>query len=211
MDRNRYKRIAVRAAAGIGLLFTLTALLFFNELRRTRSEMSAVLADLVHEVLHNVPNFDSGRGFQIVIMREAQLPGARPGEKNRARWSLLFDENLRFPQASLVTRSSFLLANAVPTEIRKLDLHLPRGAESVILSNSELDHMSPREFFQRFPDNQTWDRFSISQPGFNFSKTETIVYVNHYCGSLCGGGGYILMRKVDGIWRIVDEHSRWMS
>lgn len=210
MGRNCYRRIAIRAATGVCLLFTLIALLFFGELRRTQAEMDALLSDLVDVVLHNVPGFGSGRSFQIIIMREAQPPGRRPGEQTRARWSLLFDENLRFPQASLVTRSSFLLTNAVPTDIR-VKLHLPRGAESVVLSNRELDHMTRSDFLQRFPDNQSWEILSVSQPGFNFSKTEAILYVDHSCGGLCGGGGYILMRKVDGVWRIVDEHSTWMS
>ena len=210
MDRNRYRRIAVRTAAGVGLLLTLIALLFFCELRRTQAEMDAVLSDLFDVVLHNVPDLGSGRSFQIVIMREAQAPGAGPGEETRARWSLLFDDKLRFPQASLVTRGSFLLTNAVPTNIR-VKLHLPKGAESVVLSNSELDHMTPSDFIQRFPDNHSWEIFSISQPGFNFSKTEAILYVNHSCAGLCGGGDYILMRKVDGVWRIVDQHITWMS
>lgn len=209
-DRNRYMRIAVRAAAGVGLLLTLIALLFFSELRRTQAEMDAVLSDLFDVVLHDVPNLGSGHILQIIIMREAQPPGTRPGEETRARWSLLFDEKLRFPQASLVTRSSFLLTNAVPTDIR-VNLRLPRGAEAVVLSNAELDHMTRSDFLQRFPDNDNWGRFSISQPGFNFSKTEAILYVDHSCAGLCGGGVYILMRKVDGVWRIVDKHSTWVS
>ncbi len=210
MGRNRYRRIAVRAAAGVGLLLALIALLFFGELWRTRAEMDAVLSDLFEVVLHNVPDSDSGRSCQIIIMREAQPPGMGPGEESRARWRLLFHEKLRFPQASLVTRSSFLLTNAVPTDIRA-KLHLPKGAESAVLSNSELDHMTRSDFLQRFPDDHCWDRFSISQPGFNFSKTEAILYVNHFCGGLCGGGSYILMRKVNGVWHIVDQHGTWVS
>ena len=174
MDRNRYGRIAVRVTAGVGLLLALIALLFFGELRRTQAETGAVFSDLFDVVLHDVPHSGSGR-VQIIIMREAQLPGMRPGEKTRPRWSVLFDERLRFPQTSLVTRGSFLLTNAVPTDIRA-KLHLPRGAESVVLSNSELDHMTRNDCLQRFPDNHSWERFSISQPGFNFTKTEAILY-----------------------------------
>jgi len=210
MDRNRYRRIAVRAAAGVGLLVTLMALLFFSELRRTQAEKNALLSDLFDTGLHNAPDLGSGRGLQIIIMREAQSPGTGPGHETRARWSLLFDEKLRFPQASLVTRSSFLLTNAVPTDIRA-KLRLPKGVESVVLSQSELDHVTRSDFIQRFHPNRNLDVFSISQPGFNFSKTEGILYVDHYCAGLCGGGGYILIRKVDGVWHIVDQHNTWMS
>lgn len=210
MVRNRYRRIAVRAAAGAGLLLTLITLLFFCELRRTQAEMDAVLSDIFNVPLHSVPGVGSGRRIQIILMREAQAPATRPGHQARARWSLLFDENLRFPQASLITRCSFLLTNAVPTDIR-VDLHLLRGAGVVVFSNSELDHMTRSDFLQRFPDNQNLAKISISQLGFNFSKTEAILYFDRSCAGLCGGGGYILMRKVDGGWRVVDEHNTWVS
>jgi hypothetical protein len=210
VDRNRFKRTAVRAAAGIALLLTMMALLVFGELRRTQAETNALFSDVFGAVAHNVPDLGSGRSFRIIIMRESQAPGTRPGHEPRAQWNMLFDQKLRFPQASLITRGSFLLTNAVPIDIR-LKLHLPRGAESVVMSNSELDHMSRSDFIQRFPDNQSWEIFSISQPGFNFSKTEAIFYFDHSCAGLCGGGGYILARKVDGVWRIVDQHSTWMS
>jgi len=210
MARNRYRRIAVRAAAGVGLLLTLIALLFFCELRRTQAEMDAVLSDIFNVPRHSVPGVGSERRIQIILMREAQASGTRPGGQARARLSLLFDENLRFSQASLITRYSFLLTNAVPTDIR-VDSQLLRGAGIVVLSNSELDHMTRSDFLQRFPDNQNLEEISISQLGFSFSKTEAILYFDRSCAGLCGGGGYILMRKADGVWRIVDEHNTWIS
>lgn len=208
LDRNRYRRIVTRGATGIAILLTLGAVLFFSELWRTRAEMNAVLSDLFAVVLDKTPDLGSGRRFRIIIMREAQPPGAMPGE-TKARWSLLFDRNLRFPQASLVTRGSFLLTNGIPTDIRPT-LKLSRGPELVVLRNSELGHMTRDEFLKRFPDNLNWEQFSISQLGLNFSRTEAILYVNHSCPG-CGGGSYILMRKMDGVWRIVDEHLIWES
>jgi len=71
--------------------------------------------------------------------------------------------------------------------------------------------MTRSDFLQRFPDNQNFEKISISQLGFNFSKTEAILYFDRSCAGLCGGGGYILMRKVDGVWRIVDKHYTWIS
>lgn len=47
-----------------------------------------------------------------------------------------------------------------------------------------------------------------------FLKTELlfgILYTNHFCGGLCGGGEYILVRKVNGVWRIVYQPDTWMS
>ncbi len=76
------------------------------------------------------------------------------------------------------------------------------------MSDSDL-HMTPSDRIKRFPDNQSWEIFSISQPGFNFSKTEAIFYFDREAAG-GGGGGYILARKVDGIWRVIDLHATWM-
>lgn len=201
------RRIAVRAAAGVALLLTMMALLVFGELRRAHAETNALLSDLFTAGLHDVPDLGSGRSFQIFIMRESQSPGTRPGHQPRARWNMLFDQKLRFPQASLVTRGSFLLTNAVPTDIRA-NLRLPKGVKSAALSDSDLN-IPPGDFIKRFPDDQSWEIFSVSQPGFNFSKTEAIFYFDRQSGG-GGGGGYILARKVDGVWRVVDDHPTWL-
>jgi hypothetical protein len=203
MQRGRYIKIVVRAAIVGGVLLVGIAVFFILEQRRTQAELSPVLsAYLSDEVLHNAHDWGSGRGIQIILQREAQHPGMW-----RVRWSLPFDQRLRFPQAAFLTRTSFVVSNAVSTDIQA-ELHLPRGVRSVVVSRSELEHSLSSDFQQRFPNNLGY--IAVSQPGFNFAKTEAILYIDHFCG-LCGGGSYILMRKVNGIWRVVDQHSTWMS
>ncbi len=203
MPCNRYTKIAFRLTAVVIVLLACISVLFFVEQRRTHAEVGAVLsAYLSDEVLHNAHDWGSGRGIQIILQREAQQPGTW-----RWRWSLLFDRRVRFPQASLVTRTSFVVSNALASDIRA-ELHLPRGVDSVVLSRRELEQSQSSDFQQRYPNNLGY--IAVSQPGFNFNKTEAILYVDHFCG-LCGGGGYILMRKVNGVWRVLDQHSTWVS
>jgi hypothetical protein len=197
IDRGRYKKVLVRASMAIAVLLVGLVAFFILELRRTQSEVGTVVsAFLSDEVLHDAQDLGSGHNIQIIVLRESQQPGTW-----RARWGV-------FPQASIIIRSSFVLSNAVRTDIRA-ELRLPKGADSVIVSRSELEHGQIGEFQQRFPNNVGY--FAISLPGFNFNKTEAILYVDHHCGGLCGGGGYILMRKVNGIWHVVDEHFTRMS
>jgi hypothetical protein len=85
----------------------------------------------------------------------------------------------------------------------------PKVWALVVVSHSELERGQPGDFERRFPSS--FGYFAVSQPGLNFSKTEAILYIDHYCGGLCGGGGYILMRKVNGVWRLVDQQSTWVS
>ena len=203
MQCGRYTKAVLRAAVVVIVLLACMAAVFVLEQRRTQAEVGAVLSTyLSDEVLHNAHDWGSGRGIQIILQREAQQPGMR-----RWRWSLLFDRRLRFPQASFVTLTSFVLSNVVVSDIRA-ELHLPRGLHAVVVSRGELEQSKSSDFQQRFPNNLGY--IAVSQLGFNFSKTEAILYIDHFCG-LCGGGGYILMRKVRGVWRIVDQHSTWMS
>jgi hypothetical protein len=203
MPRSRYTKIAFRSTTVVIVLLACIPVLFFVEQWRTHAEVGAVLsAYLSDEVLHNTHDWGSGRGIQIILQREAQQPGTW-----RWRWSMLFDRRVRFPQASFVTRTSFVVSNAVASDIRA-ELHLPRGVDSVVVSRRELEQSQSSDFQQRFPNNLGY--IAVSRPGFNFNKTEAILYVDHFCG-LCGGGGYILMRKVNGVWRVLDQHSTWVS
>ena len=203
MPRNSYTKIALRSTAVVIFLLVCISVLFFVDQRRTHAEVGAVLsAYLSDEVLHNAHDWGSGRSIQIILQREAQEPGTW-----RWRWTLLFDRRVRFPQASFVTRTSFVVSNALASDIRA-ELHLPRGVDSVVLSRRELEQSQSSDFQQRYPSN--FGYIAVSQPGFNFNKTEAILYVDHFCG-LCGGGGYILMRKMNGVWRVLDQHSTWVS
>jgi len=177
--------------------------LFILEQRRTQTEMGAALsAYLSDEVLNNAHDWGSGRGILVVLQREAQRPGTW-----RWRWGLLFDQRLRFPRTSFMTRTSFVLSNALDSDIRA-ELHLPGGVASVVVSRRELEQSQSSDFQKRFPNNLGY--IAASQAGLNFSKTEAILYIDHFCG-LCGGGGYILMRKVNGVWRVADQHGTWVS
>jgi hypothetical protein len=51
---------------------------------------------------------------------------------------------------------------------------------------------------------------TLSSIGFNPSRTQAVFYIGHFCG-LCGGGGYVLMEKVNGKWKFRDMHSTWIS
>jgi len=203
MRRSGYTKAAVRASTVVVALLVVIAAVSIIERQRTQAELGAVLsAYLSDEVLHDAHDWGSGRGIQVILQREAQQPGTW-----RWRWSLLFDRRLHFPQASFVTRTSFVVSNAVASDIRA-ELRLPNGVEAVVLSRNELERSQTSDFQRRFPNHLGY--IAVSQAGFNFSKTEAILYIDHFCG-LCGGGGYILMHKVNGLWRVVDQHSTWIS
>lgn len=205
MDRIRYRKITLRALAALGLLLTLVALLYVIEQRRTRAEMGALLSALFSdEVLHYGQDLEAGRQIQIVVQRDSK----NPWEKSELQGSLLFDRQLLFAQSSRTTRASFFVSNVFSTDIQA-ELHLPEGVKPFFLSREELDQTKPTDFQTRFPNNLGY--FVVSHAGLNLSKSEALLYIDHFCSGLCGGGVYVLMHKVNGVWHVVDQHGTWVS
>jgi hypothetical protein len=203
VSRTVYKKIAFRAVPAIAVLLAALALLFALEQRRTQTEMGAVLsAYLSDEVLNNAHDWGSGRGVQMVVRREAESPG-----NWRWRWIMLLDKRSLFPEASRTSRFSFFLTNLFVTDVQT-ELHLPSGTTTVFVSRKELEQAEPNDFQTRFPNNLGY--IAVSHVGLNWTKSEAIFYIDHFCG-LCGGGGYVVMRKVNGRWRVAGQHSTWVS
>lgn len=57
-------------------------------------------------------------------------------------------------------------------------------------------------FSERYPDSGD-SLVVVSAVGFDREKRRALVYMAHYCGSLCGGGAHHFLEKVDGAWREV--------
>jgi hypothetical protein len=217
MSRNRFKSIVLYAAAGIGLLLLFVGFFFAVEQRRTQAETGAVLSALFsQEVLHDMDKRSGGRTVEIVIQRNptCRMCSVDGNGPDRLSWfapslswrgSSLSDA--WFAQSSRITRASFFLNSVFSTDV-DTDLYLPSGARAVFVNASELGTKTS-DFEAKFPNNLGF--FVVSPVGLNLNKTEALLYVEHFCGGLCGGGEYVLMRKVDGVWHVVDHHGKWVS
>jgi hypothetical protein len=62
---------------------------------------------------------------------------------------------------------------------------------------------------QKYP-NSSGRITMLSRVGFNKRMNEALVYAWAYCGGDCGGGGYYLLRKEDGVWTVKDKKI-WIS
>jgi hypothetical protein len=214
---SRFKSIASYTTAVISVLLALIGLFFVIEQRRTQAEAGPVLSVLFSQtVLHDMGKSNTERTLTIVVMRHpaCQLCSVEGGEHDKQFWfgrslksrlSLLSDA--WFAQSSRTTRASFFLNSVFSTDV-SADLILPKEARAVFVNLSDLG-TKPGDFEAKFPDN--FGYFVVSHVGLNLNKTEALVYVDHFCGGLCGGGGYILMRKVEGVWHVVDHNDTWVS
>jgi hypothetical protein len=214
MSQNRLKKIALCATAGIVLLLALVGLFFAVEQRRTQTETGAVLSALFSQgVLRDVDQWGAGRTIEILIQRN---PDCRmcPREFDGQSW---FSRSLKsraslvsdawFAQSSRITQTSFFLNSVFSTDINTA-VRLPSGARAVFVNPSDLGNEAS-DFEARFPNSLGY--FVVSHIGLNLKKTEALLYVDYFCPGLCGGGDYVLMRKVNGVWLVVDRRGTWVS
>jgi hypothetical protein len=217
MSQNRIKRIVLYATAGIVFLLLFVGLFLGIERRRTQAETGAVLsAFFSQEVLKDMQNVDAERPITIVVVRNPDcLICTHPAIALESQSWFAQSLNSRarsvsdtwFAQSLRTTRASFFLSSVFSADINT-DLRLPKGARAVFVNPSELG-TKQGDFDARFPNN--FGFFVVSHVGLDLTKTEALLYFDHFCGGLCGGGGYVQMRKVNGMWRVVDHHETWVS
>ena len=66
-----------------------------------------------------------------------------------------------------------------------------------------------REFNQRYPDAQGFHEFSAI--GFDAARSTAVLYASHGCGSLCGSGNLVTLRRTGGRWQVVEAQMLWAS
>jgi hypothetical protein len=95
-------------------------------------------------------------------------------------------------------RQSLLLAN-----------RLTVGRTYMLISNQEAksyfeNSASRARLVEKYP-NSSGRITMLSRVGFNKKMDEALVYAWGYCGGDCGGGGYYVLRREDGVWRVKDK------
>jgi hypothetical protein len=65
------------------------------------------------------------------------------------------------------------------------------------------------EFYKRYPGSA--GHTALSAIGYNASADVAILIVTHGCGSLCGSGDVVALRRTDRGWRITGRQNLWVS
>lgn len=112
------------------------------------------------------------------------------------------------PEAEWQTLYDYLLRNKRPEQLRIWN----PGVEYVVVTNRDLPRSVNNfwgEFYKKFPRSS--GIVSFSNVGFNDQHDQAFLYAARSCGGLCGAGDYVLLKKVNGKWEIVDDQCLWVS
>lgn len=94
----------------------------------------------------------------------------------------------------------------------KNSFNLP--AKRVFISDEELktilkDKLDWKAFYEKYPNSQ--GVMTLSNVGFDSEMKRAFVYVANTRGSLNGVGLYVVLEKQDGLWRVKEKATGWMS
>lgn len=197
---DRVRRVLRRTTVGfIAVAVALAAFGWIERQRNEREEYEVYTAYLSDGLLNDAHDWSIGGPVQVVIADKTISGG-----NLRFPFIYLFDRRVDFGELQPSTRASYLARNLFRTRIES-EFSLPSRATVCVTSDAE--YSSPA-FQEKFPRNM--GLVVLSGVGFNRSKTQAVFYINHFCG-LCGGGRYVLMEKLSGVWRVKDEHYIWIS
>ena len=195
------RRIRRGCLVHLTTFIALVVLAAVDRLRNANEEYSVYSAYLSQEILAH----DSLRGaetpLQIVMVDTTEMNGTP------SLWARNFASERRgFNSLHVSTRVSFIIRNLYHTRILP-NLRVPKQI-SVVLG----DQTQIREFWDSSKFDVRRNGYStFSGVGFNPTRTQAIFYMENICPGLCGGGWYVLMEKVGGMWQVRDKYYTWVS
>ena len=117
--------------------------------------------------------------------------------------------NKLMPEAQRQTLDDYLMRNKNTQELKvsnlEIDYVIVRDRD---LPNGEFGNFWGR-FYKKYPNSPGIAYFS--NVGFNDQHDQAFVYVGRACGGLCGSGEYVLLKKLNNRWEVLNEQVLWVS
>ena len=187
-----------KKAVLIAGLFVLTAFLLFAAtvfiVRWPNSRLGAIeqyavySAYLESEITENFHDYGNRRGFVLLIQDRTT-----PARIAAPQFRRLKTDAPTLQDATLMN----FVAESLVSRVLAKRFRLPVNYE--LLSEGQL--VKPGSYAEYV---------TVSRVGFNKDLSQALFYTEHICG-LCGGGGYVLMERRFGQWRVKAFLSTWVS
>lgn len=191
MSRNK-KAVLIAGLGVLTVLLLFVATVFIVRWPNSRlaaTEQYAVYsAYLESEITENFHDYGTRKGFVLLIQDRTT-----PARVAAPRFRRLKTDAPTLQDATLM---NFVGLNLVSQVLAKR-FRLPVNYE--LLSEEQL--VKPGSYAEYV---------TLSRVGFNKDLSQALFYTEHICG-LCGGGGYVLIERRFGQWRVKVFLSTWVS
>jgi len=151
--------------------------------------------DLESEIAENFHDYGTGRDFVLLIQDKTTVARVAAPRLQRLKKDA--------PTLQDATLMNFVAQNVISQALGRqfrLSVNYELLPEGQLLEPDSLDAKHPAHA----------GYVTVSRVGFNKDLSQALFYTEHICG-LCGGGGYVLMVKRFGQWRLRAFLSTWTS
>lgn len=139
----------------------------------------------------------------VVIARDATMVGELKGlQRLRFTVGSLLNLQSRTTRPRRTIIFGLFLANL---RTHTLERRFGISADYELLDSASLSSPNLNE---RLP--RSYGYLTFSSIAFSPDLSDALFYTEHMCG-LCGGGEFVLMRRVQGVWVVVDRYGTWIS
>jgi hypothetical protein len=121
----------------------------------------------------------------------------------------------KLPEVDSGLIRDFALRNREPRSLHSLKALSGRlpifFVEARVLSS--LPHGDPEKYWDAFVTlyPKSTGHISLSSIGYNKDRTVAMLVINLECGSLCGSGDIVTLKRVGAKWRVTGVQNMWMS
>ena len=166
---------------------------------------------------------DSNQIYRLLVQQKYAFKGETELIVLKAETTTMFEERSEdggsatfkqaiqrlMPEVESQTLDDYWKSNETSETLRVSSLGIPYVLVSnEYLHNDQFDRFWGN-FYKRFSDSS--GLVSFSKVGFNEQHDQAFVYAGRTCGGLCGAGGYVLLKKVNGQWKIEKDEGLWVS
>lgn len=155
-----------------------------------------------------IDSFQSQPGLDLLLVANQTIPTV---SQDRQLDEREFIKDFLPDTTSKETLDDYKLYDRQPLNIAN---RLAINRQYILISNQEarsyFENSNTRLRLREKYPTSSGRIMMLSRVGFNRGMSEALVYAGAYCGGDCGGGGYYLLRKEDGVWR-VKEKKLWIS
>lgn len=149
--------------------------------------------------------FDTQAKVELLVIADHNITTLRAYSPQNLDWG-------RLPELSEETFNDFIQKNK---EVQKLKDNFKIELKRTLIKKDEIELIfKDREngwekFYKSFPDSGGY--IGLSRVGFDKRKQQAIVYMEHNCRDLCASGHFLLLKKAEEGWVMVNGYMPWIS
>lgn len=198
------------------LLFLITALTFFSTSQKLQNDVSLDEYKIYSKIIDSVYTNSSSK---TTIINDSTNFDFVYGKKDKYKYGTDSLYLLAYIKGFNTSDSLEIFTNYIQNNKSKCKLNIEEFSTQKKVT---LISQSKFRFYFKNGIKEGWKKFYKShknstgflkfcRAGFNNSGNKAIVYVEQYCGGLCGEGMYFLLEKILNKWKIIKSIKTWGS